>query len=141
MLDSSIIIYIVITIVFGLLLLGIVSTKIKNRDLFAKAVQAELDKIIVYARLEEFLANKDAESVEKTDGFLRFVSESREWAFSYIEEVQAAIKAFDDKVGPIVNHYKESKKSLYRKQSELLSELSEAYDILMKSMPEEESKK
>jgi aspartyl/asparaginyl-tRNA synthetase len=88
--------------------------------------------------MEEFLAQRDAVSVEKTDGFLRFVSESREWAFKYIEDVQSAIKIFEEELGPIVKHYKETKKPLYRKPSETLDKVVDAYDILMSLMPEEE---
>lgn len=34
-------------------------------------------------------------AVEQTEGFLRFISESRDWAFQYIEGIQEALKDYD----------------------------------------------
>jgi hypothetical protein len=112
--------------------------RVKNKELFVNAIQAELDRMAVYAKVEEMLKEKDNASIEKTEGFLKFVSESREWAFKYIEDVQDAIKIFDKEVGPIIKHYQSTKKSLYRKQSETLQKFSEAYDIVMSLMPEDQ---
>lgn len=138
--NLEIIIYIIITVVFGILLANNILVRVKNRELFVNAVQAELDRLTVSNKIEEMLKEKDSKSIEKTDGFLKFVSESREWAFKYIEDVQAAIKIFDDEIGPVVKHYKETKKSLYRKQADILAKLEQAYDIVMSVMPEEEKK-
>jgi GTP-binding protein EngB required for normal cell division len=137
---TSLIVFAVTIFVVAALAYASVSTKIKNRQMFARLLQAEMDKILVYAKFEELVKEKESKNIEQTDGFLKFISESREWAFNYIEETQSAIKSFDEKVGPIVKHYKESKKSLYRRQSELLSEITDAYDVLMQSMPAEENK-
>ncbi len=41
--------------------------------------------------LQNELKKREDNAIEKTDGFLKFVSESREWAFKYIEDVQQAI--------------------------------------------------
>lgn len=48
----------------------------------------------------KFLTNeiekKDKEALTQTDGFVKFLSESRDWAFQYIEDVQVAIKSLQD---------------------------------------------
>lgn len=137
----EIIIYIVITFAFAILLVSNIWVRIKNRELFVNAIQSELDRRLVYEKFEQLTKEQDAKNVEKTDGFLKFISDSREWAFKYIEDVQDAIKIFDQEVGPIVKHYRETKKSLYSKQSETLSKLAEAYDIIMSLMPDDEKKK
>ena len=41
--------------------------------------------------MEELVKKQDVKKIEETDGFLKFVTESREWAFKYIEDVQSAI--------------------------------------------------
>jgi hypothetical protein len=88
--------------------------------------------------MQKLMAEIDSKNSNQNDGFLKFVSESREAAFKYIEEVQAAINEFDSKVGPAVKYYKETGKMLDRRPSELVRELSEAYDKLMASMPKED---
>jgi hypothetical protein len=44
----------------------------------------------------EFLQNelnkRENVSIEQTDGFVKFISDSREWAFDYIESVQQSIQ-------------------------------------------------
>lgn len=55
-------------------------------------------------KLAEELKRKEEVSVEKTDGFLKFISESRELAFGYIETMQEALVKFKDKVGPEIEY-------------------------------------
>lgn len=57
--------------------------------------QVTIDKIILADKLNAEIAKSQGNSIEQTDGFLKFVSQSRDWAFQYIEEVQAAIQEFD----------------------------------------------
>ena len=90
--------------IFGYLIIDNVLTKIKNKNLFIAATQAELDRLAVYDQTQEIL-KREAERVESSDGFLRFVSDSREWAFSYIEEVQEAVNSFKSSIQEIVLSY------------------------------------
>ena len=46
--------------------------------------------------LQEELDKRDNVSIEQTDGFVKFLSESRDWAFNYIEDVQSSIKSLKD---------------------------------------------
>ena len=55
-------------------------------------VQAEVERDHFRKKLSEQMANKDNKKLEQTDGFVRFISQSREWAFDYIEKVQESIK-------------------------------------------------
>ncbi len=66
---------------------------LKNRKLVVEIVQLNIDKAILISKLDKALNAKDAQSLEKTDGFVKFLSESRDWAFQYIEKVQQAIDA------------------------------------------------
>jgi hypothetical protein len=50
---------------------------------------------------------KPVEPIENSEGFLRFVSESRDWAFQYIEEFQAGLKDFVSSIEPEINYFKE----------------------------------
>ena len=79
---------VLIAVMFVLLL----KISLTNRRLSIAATQAEMDRIMTMIQLEKMQSSND---VEKTDGFLKFVSESREWAFEYIENVQQAIKDYD----------------------------------------------
>jgi len=40
-----------------------------------------------------------------TQNFIKFLSDSRDWAFQYIEEVQNGLQKFVEEVEPQINHY------------------------------------
>lgn len=65
-----------------------------NKKLIFDNAQLLLDKAELIKKFTE-ISNANA-SVEQTDGFLKFVSESRDWAFEYIEGIQKALKKYDE---------------------------------------------
>lgn len=67
---------------------------LKNKKLQELAISLALEKFTVGKKLESVIAENEAKKLEKDDGFLRFISESRDWAFKYIEDVQQAIKDY-----------------------------------------------
>jgi NTP pyrophosphatase (non-canonical NTP hydrolase) len=67
-----------------------------RQRVFASKLNKEINQLVadyiaLSKKLEEAVKNADEKKIEQTDGFLKFVSESRDWAFQYIEEVQSAI--------------------------------------------------
>ena len=85
-------------------------------------------------RLNQELENK---KLEQTDGFLKFVSESRDWAFGYIEEVQTALSDFDKTVDPLLKWaMRFGILNGETAHTKILSEISEAYDKLKSVLPE-----
>lgn len=66
-----------------------INLKIRNKEMFQLLVQSEIDK----KSLVNFIDKNKLEE-EAGDGFVKFLSESREAAFKYIEEVQLALHNF-----------------------------------------------
>jgi hypothetical protein len=94
------------------------------------AVVKKLHKITsdyLYRRKIEELRKEAGLMTPGNDGFLKFVSQSRDWAFSYIEDAQKAIENFQTVATPI----------LYNKSNLLdMKELILAYEELLKMLPE-----
>ena len=86
-------------ILISLLTVEIVGVKIKLRRITGALLQSEIDREAIEERLLELLANSDSSNVEQTEGFVRFVSESRDAAFSYIEDVQQTLAPLREAVG------------------------------------------
>lgn len=126
-------------IVFFVLVFANIKARLQNNKLKANLTQETINRAIVMQEMQKLMAEVDVKNSNQNDGFLKFVSDSREAAFKYIEEVQAAINEFESKVGPTVRYYKETGKMLDRRPSEIVRELSEAYDKLMESMPKEDN--
>jgi hypothetical protein len=68
----------------------------KNKKLQELSINLALEKFTIGKKLETVIAQSEAKKLEKDDGFLRFISESRDWAFKYIEDVQQAIKDYKE---------------------------------------------
>lgn len=60
-----------------------------------KIRQLTIDKAIFMGELAKMLEKQDNKAIEETEGFLKFISESRDWAFTYIEDVQQALQVYD----------------------------------------------
>ena len=85
--------------IISLLTIEIVRSKIKLRRISVALLQSEINRDAIEKKLLEVLASKDSSSIEQTDGFLKFVSESRDAAFKYIEVVQESLKPLEEAIG------------------------------------------
>jgi hypothetical protein len=109
----------------------------KKRKLISVIIQLETDKDILMKKLAEALAAKEsATNVEQTEGFLKFISESRDWAFKYIEDVQAAISKFGAKAQPELIYLDRYGTTIGLSMVKSVETISEAYRELLKVMPE-----
>jgi hypothetical protein len=109
-----------LTIVIAYLSYLVYSTKRANRDLALLLMQANLETELVTQKLDKTIQTLNNTNIEDKDGFIKFLSQSREWAFGYIEDVQNALKEMSAAMDAA-----DEKRIL------------EAYDKLMKYMPEE----
>ena len=78
------------------------SSRIAYRNLLAEFTQTQIEKEFFKEKLTEHISQKDSKKIEQTEGFVRFISQSREMAFTYIEDVQkdiAELKDYFDKNG------------------------------------------
>jgi hypothetical protein len=73
-----------------LILTDYIVLRIRRKTLLKLYVQSVLEKSI----LEQELSNQSLAPSE-TEGFIKFLSESRQWAFDYIEDVQKVISELD----------------------------------------------
>lgn len=87
--------YIIYSVIVTVLVIDNIRIRLRHRKMIASSMQLVLDKATLLQKLAD---KEDSQSLEKSDGFLRFVSESRDWAFEYIEDVQKAITELRDAV-------------------------------------------
>jgi effector-binding domain-containing protein len=85
---------------FLLLIYSIVRFNIQKRKMLALYIQSEMDKYLIVQKLEQVSKELSTRELSETDGFVKFISQSRDWAFEYIEEVQKALTEFDEEVAP-----------------------------------------
>ena len=95
----------------------------------SKIKSLTLDKAVLMVEFANLLDKQQAKPIEETEGFLKFVSESRDWAFQYIEDVQNSIEEYR-KIADVIP----LSKDMSVQQAE---QLSAAYDRLMSFLPED----
>jgi len=122
-----------IVIAFGGIVSYTVHLKYKNVKLASGMVQAVVDKNTIKKQLEDLVSNKTVKDIEETDGFLKFLSESRDSAFEYIEDVQKTLYLFKDNMEPIVEAYRDSGTA-----PEHMRQVVKAYDEVVSLLPADE---
>jgi len=102
----------------------------------------------VLAQTLEFIMIQEAQKQEmKTDkdkaneDFLKFISDSRDWAYTYIDEVQASLNKFITDIEPEINYFKEyGDISSMSPNYYSMKKIAGAYEELKKLLPEDYGK-
>lgn len=129
-------------ILFIIMLFAVVAdnfrVRIKNHKLNAEVEKLSMEYILVSKKNDELKESSKGSNIEKTEGFLKFVSESRDWAFQYIERVQISIKTFQEVFHPIaIEYYKDKTRPINQEE---FGKLFEAYKKLVDELPAEGKK-
>ena len=132
------------SIVYGLLILFIGYLGFRNILLRRKAQEAITEKLqllirinIIETEFSKALQEIENMKLEKSDDFVKFLSDSRDWAFTYIEDAQEKISEFDKQIqeiaewnrtyGSVVGDIPHSSK---------IEEINLAYDKIRSLLPE-----
>ena len=113
---------------------------INAKNIMAKLVfdNFTLEKLI---ELQNDKDMKTDESVHK-ENFVKFISESRDWAFDYIEEVQDGLSQFVNEVDSYIEYFDTYGNviSVERPDYAAMVQISKSYKELKKLLPTEEKK-
>jgi len=94
------IIFSIVSIAFFSLMLNNITLRFSNMKLNEELLKSFINYNIVL----EKKVSQESEKIEQSDGFLKFVSDSRDWAYAYIESVQEEINDFITIVGPDIEY-------------------------------------
>ena len=125
----------ILTIVLGIFTLSFAVAYISSVVRIKKMTEAFAKVLISQAQLEIAYENyvqakNSAEGADiHTQNFIKFLSDSRDWAFQYIEEVQSGLQKFVEEVEPQINHY--------NKYGAAIEGTMPPYDIALKKISKE----
>jgi hypothetical protein len=100
-------------------------------------MQQLADNFLLRKEVEKLYQEAENKKLEETDGFVKFISQSRDWAFEYIEEVQKALAEFDKEIAPQLewaNTY--GRLAGETVHTNTIKIVSEAYDKLKTVLPQ-----
>jgi DNA repair exonuclease SbcCD ATPase subunit len=135
---------IVTSIVYALLTLFIAYLGFKNvvlrrkvNDAIADQLQVTINLNIVRSELGKALQEIENMKLEKSDDFVKFLSDSRDWAFTYIEDAQDKISEFDKQIQEIAE-WNRTYGSVVgdTPHSSKIEEINLAYDKIRSLLPE-----
>ena len=122
-------------VAYSLLLKKFVAIKSKATKLIFD--NFTLEKVIELQNNEDLRSDQ---SVHK-ENFLKFISESRDWAFDYIEDVQKSILKFVEDVDSYIEYFDKYSDviSVERPDYVAMKQISKSYKELKKVLPKEEN--
>ena len=88
--------------------------------------------------LEKRLANREEIANES---YVKFLSDSRDWAYNYIEDVQDKLASFSNKIEPQLNYYNTYGQTVQGPHIILVKEISKAYEELKSVLPQDNKEK
>lgn len=126
----ELIVFIFILALMGFLLISLVKLSFINKKIRIERDQLHSDKVSLVLKLGDMLNAQDTSRLSQTESFIKFLSDSRNDAYRYIDEVQQKIT----NLAFAWNHHnvemkpsRDSEKKLY-----------DAYSDLIKMLPEED---
>jgi hypothetical protein len=131
-------VFIILITAFTYLTINSFKLRIKNLSLTHEILQAYIDKNIISEQLRLSLENKVDEESKSRDDFLVFISQSRDWAFDYIETTQAQINSFINNVGPTIDYLEQYAPPILLEEQRL--SIIEGYKTIKSILPEDYGK-
>jgi hypothetical protein len=131
-----------LAIILGSLLFGsMISVLILSIKILR--IKAEIKKLATaYSKVTQLmLSNDKLDNDVHKESFIKFLSDSRDSAFEYIEEVQAGISNFVEQVDPEISYFKEYGDIMAMSPNyNSMKKIATAYEDLIKLLPKEEVK-
>jgi hypothetical protein len=123
---------------FFMLLINNIRFSLKTTSLSKELVQAHIDKTVLAEKLFEASARELLKKETDSDAFLKFVSDSRDWAYQYIEDVQESLNKFITDIEPEIAYFDEyGVASSAYPHYHSMKKISGAYKELKKVLPED----
>lgn len=106
-------------------------------------LKSEIKKLATaYSKITQLmLSNEKLDNDVHKESFIKFLSDSRDSAFEYIEEVQSGISKFVEQVDPEISYFNEYGDIMAMLPNyDSMKKIATAYEDLIKLLPKEEVK-
>lgn len=137
----EVIIYIFITAIFATLATMLILTKYQVNKIKETLFYTNLHNALLKEEIKTQQQNLENAKLASDDSFIKFLSESREWAFEYIEKVQEGIANFKNKVNASVKYYEKAGYMGDSMHKNSLETFIKAYRELEEFLPTEDETK
>lgn len=95
----------VVIFLFFMLIVKYVRVSIKLSQTTLELIKAHVDKTIISEKLSDLAEQPKNISDPAAEAFLKFISDSRDWAYQYIDEVQTSLDKFVTEIEPEILYF------------------------------------
>ena len=125
-------------IAFFVLLYRNIYLSLKLASLRIDFLKSSLDKTVLAEKLLDASARNLMHTDEVSDAFLKFVSDSRDWAYQYIDDVQESLNKFITDIEPEILYFDTYGDLMSAEPNyNSMKKISGAYKELKKMLPED----
>lgn len=130
--------FVIFLFLFFVLVYKNIKTSLKLLSVSQELLQANIDKTVLAEKLFESSTRELLKKETNSDAFLKFVSDSRDWAYQYIDDVQSSLNKFITDIEPEIAYFDEYgiASSAYPHYHSM-KKISGAYKELKKLLPED----
>jgi hypothetical protein len=115
-----------------------IQLRMKLSSTTVELLKAHIDKTIISEKLSELSDKKNKLSDPSSEAFLKFVSDSRDWAYQYIDDVQKSLDKFITDVEPSILYFDTYGDLMGAEPNyNSMKKISGAYKELKKLLPED----
>lgn len=132
--------FVIFIILFFILVVDNLRLRLVHRSNIIQLLEIATERNIISAKLLDFTEQKVEPSDSVSEGFLKFISDSREWAFEYIENVQLGISKFINDAGPSIEYWEKYGSAMDTPLDTGMSKISVSYKELKSLLPEDYGK-
>ena len=133
--DAILIFFIVLSVSFAISYMAVLY-QLRNLKMSFAKVFLENVTLTEYADKVKSLKELSENDVHR-ENFIKFLSDSRDWAFTYIEDVQNGLTKFVEEIDPSINYFSDfSTLSEGNPLHNQMKIISSAYEDLKKFLPE-----
>jgi hypothetical protein len=102
-----------------------------------------IDLVVLNQTIDEMEnSNINSDQSVHKENFVKFISDSRDWAYQYIEEVQTGLKHFIDETAPEIKYFRDYSDTMALAPNYYsMKKISEEYEKLKSLLPAEEDTK
>jgi hypothetical protein len=130
--------FVIFLLLFFALVYKNIKTSIKLLSVSKELLQANIDKTVLAEKLFESSTRELLKKETDSDAFLKFVSDSRDWAYQYIDDVQSSLNKFITDIEPEIAYFDEyGVASSAYPHYHSMKKISGAYKELKKLLPED----
>ena len=132
--------FVIFIVIFFILVFDNLRLRLVHRSNIVRLLEVATERNIIAAKLLESTEQILEPSPEASEGFLKFISDSREWAFDYIENVQVGINKFISDAGPSIEYWEKYGSVMDTPLDIGMQKISISYKELKSLLPEDYGK-